>query len=158
MEDIINKFNELLQEMANAVAEAKDEKEAEKLQADWDAKIDIADKEMQKELEAFIKAQDEALFAEQKAAEDEIKRLEKEFEDSVNDLVEKEEDAENTNDNHPLVNTFKKLVREGATPNEIAKQFKESELIEIGKEYGFEWTTKGTKLEKVNLLIEAINK
>ena len=28
----------------------------------------------------------------------------------------------------------------------------------IGKKYGFEWTTRGTKIEKVNLLIEAINK
>lgn len=94
----------------------------------------------------------------EKEIEKEVKRIEKEAQDRFNDNVEQQEDSENINDNHPLVNTFKKLVKEGATADVIAKQFKEDELIEIGKEYGFEFTTKGTKIEKVNLLIEAINK
>lgn len=87
-----------------------------------------------------------------------IKEIEKESSGNIINQVEYQEDSENTNDNNPLVNTFKKLVKEGATVDVIAKQFKGDELIEIGKEYGFEFTTKGTKIEKVNLLIEAINK
>lgn len=94
----------------------------------------------------------------EKEIDKEVKRIEKEAQDRFKDVIEEQEDAQNTNDNHPLVNTFKKLVKEGATADVIAKQFKEDELIEIGKEYGFEFTTKGTKIEKVNLLIEAINK
>ena len=74
------------------------------------------------------------------------------------DVIEDQEDAENTNDNHPLLNTFKKLVKKGEILADIAKQFREEELIEIGKEYGFEFTTKGSKIEKVKLIFEAINK
>ena len=55
-----------------------------------------------------------------------------------------------------MLDTFRKLVEKGTLPKEIAKQFKEVEIIKIGKEYGFEWGNKGTKVEKVNLLIEAI--
>lgn len=90
-------------------------------------------------------------------------KIQKEFEkvgvvEIDKDTIEEQEDAENTNDNHPLVNIFKKLVKEGVSAADISKQFKEEELIEIGKEYGFEWNSKGTKTEKVKLLIEAINK
>lgn len=94
----------------------------------------------------------------EKEIDKEVKRLEKENQDSNIDVVEEQEDSENTNDNHPLVNTFKKLLREGVSAADISKQFREDELIEIGKEYGFKFTTNGTKIEKVNLLIEAINK
>ena len=106
----------------------------------------------------FSKKESELATEIEKEIEKEVKRIEKEAQDRFNDNVEQQEDSENINDNHPLVNTFKKLVKEGATADVIAKQFKEDELIEIGKEYGFEFTTKGTKIEKVNLLIEAINK
>lgn len=78
--------------------------------------------------------------------------------DDVIDVVEDQEDSNNTNDNHPLLGTFRKLVEKGTSPKDIVKQFKEDELLEIGKEYGFEWGNKGTKIEKVNLLIEAMNK
>jgi predicted phage gp36 major capsid-like protein len=152
MEEILDKFNELVQQMANAVAEAKDEKEAEKLQDKWDKDIEKAEAEMQEQLEEFIKAQDDALLAEQKASEEEIKALEKEVEDSFNDTSEEEENAQITEDNHPLLNIFKKLVKLEEDAKSISKRFRESELIEMGKEFGFEWTTKGTKIEKVILL------
>ena len=85
-----------------------------------------------------------------------IKEIEKENNDNIINQVEYQEDLENTNDNNPLVNTFKQLVEKGTLPKDIAKQFKENELVELGKEYGFEWGNKSTKIEKVNLLIEAI--
>lgn len=109
-------------------------------------------------IEEFSKKESELATEIEKEIEKEVKRIEKEAQDRFKDNVEQQEDSENINDNHPLVNTFKKLVKEGATADVISKQFKEDELIEIGKEYGFEFTTKGTKIEKVNLLIESINK
>ena len=109
-------------------------------------------------IKEFSKKEADIAIEIEKETDKETKKKEKEAQDRFNDNVEQQEDSENINDNHPLVNTFKKLVKEGATADVIAKQFKEDELIEIGKEYGFEFTTKGTKIEKVNLLIEAINK
>ena len=124
------------------------------IHAIWEAKIDAASKVFDAEIEAQYQAEVKALAAEQKASEDEIKELEKQEEDSL----EEGEDAENTNDNHPLVNTFKKLVREGVSAEDISKQFKEVELIEIGKEYDLAFTSKGSKLDKVKLIIEVILK
>lgn len=72
------------------------------------------------------------------------------------ELIEVIEDDTNTNDNHPLVNTFEKMVRKRDAAETIAKQFKESELIEIGKEFGLKFSTLGTKTEKVKLIIEKI--
>lgn len=72
------------------------------------------------------------------------------------EVIEEKEDAENTNNNHPLVNTFEKMYKEGAILETIAKQFREGELIEIGKEFELEFTSAGTKLDKVKLIIEKI--
>ena len=104
-------------------------------------------------IKEFSKKEADIAIEIEKETDKETKKKEKETQDRFNDVVEEKEDIENTNDNYPLVNTFKKLLKEGAASEEIAKQFKESELIEIGKKYGFEFNTKGTKIEKVNLLI-----
>jgi hypothetical protein len=50
------------------------------------------------------------------------------------------------------------MVREGVSANDISKQFKESELIEIGKEFNLQFTSKGSKFDKVQLIIEEILK
>lgn len=36
------------------------------------------------------------------------------------------------------------------------KKMTEKEIIEVGKKYGFEWTTKGTKKEKITALSKVI--
>ena len=94
----------------------------------------------------------------EKETEKEVKKREKEAQDSNNDSIEEKEDIENTNNNHSLVNTFEKMYRDGATLAVIARQFRESELIEIGKEFGLEFTSAGTKVDKVKLIIEQLEK
>lgn len=158
MEEIIAEFEAVMAEYNEAYTSTGDGKEQEKIDKKYESIISKAETEMEDAIQAFNKAQDDALLAEQKASEDEIKELEKEEEDSLNDSLEEQEDAENTNDNHPLVNTFKKLVREGVSAADISKQFKEVELIEIGKEYNLAFTSKGNKLDKVKLIIEVILK
>lgn len=75
-----------------------------------------------------------------------------------NDLIEEQEDKENINNNNPLLNTFKKMLKEEASLEIIAKTFRELELIEIAKEFNVILSTKGTKIEKVKLIIELINR
>lgn len=95
MEEIINKFNEIIQQADNAVAEAKSPEEAEKLQSQWDKKIDVAEAQMQKDLEAFIKAEDDALLTEQKQTHE---LLEKE-QDKVEKKIKEKEKKRNANNN-----------------------------------------------------------
>lgn len=107
-------------------------------------------------IESFSKKDSELSIEMQKEIEKEVKRLEKEFEDNSKNVFEEQEDTENTNDNHPLVNTFKKLVRDGNTIEAIAKQFKEEELIDIGREYNLSFTNKGSKTDKVKIIIKEL--
>lgn len=115
--------------------------------------LDEQDAEKHQDLiKAFSEKEDKL----QKSVDKEIEKISEVVSDD--DIKDEQEDSENTNDNDPLVNTFIKLVRENVSVEKIAKIFKDVELIEIGKEYGLEFTTKGTKEEKVKLIIEAINK
>lgn len=156
MEEIIAEFEAVMAEYNEAYTSTEDEKEQEKIDKKYESIISNAEEKMEKDIQEFNKTQDDALLAEQKASEDELKALEKELEDDITDLEEEEEDAQITNDNHPLLNTFKKLIKEEGNVQTISKSFRESELIEIGKKLGFEWTSKGTKVEKVEMLIKAI--
>lgn len=72
MEQIFDKFNNLVNEMADAVALAKTLEEANKIQAEYDIKIEAAEKVLESELEAFNKEQEEILLKEHKASEQEL--------------------------------------------------------------------------------------
>lgn len=75
MEELIEKFNELVNEMANAVAGASTLEEAEKIQSEYDIKIDEAEKQLDSDIEVFLEKQNKELEAEQKASELEIEGL-----------------------------------------------------------------------------------
>lgn len=53
---------------------------------------------------------------------------------------------------------FKLMLSKGSTFPDFNKEFNEPELIEIGNELGLGFTTKGTKKEKIELIIEKLSK
>ena len=139
MEEIFNKFNLVVEQMTDAVANAKDEKDAENIQKQFDAKIESAESVLGYELEAEFKKQEEALKKEHEDSENELKELEEVIEEESN-----------------LLTKFKSYLENGLSEKEITKKFKESELIEICSLLGNEFTFKGTKLEKVIHIIETL--
>lgn len=72
MEEIFERFNTLVQEMADAVAAAENESEAERIQAEYDLRIAAAEVVLEEELEAAFQAQAEELAKEHAASEAEI--------------------------------------------------------------------------------------
>jgi len=69
MEEILQEFNDLIEEMANAVANAKDEKAAIELQNSYDEQIEKAEQKAEKELEELFKKEQQELEKEQKESE-----------------------------------------------------------------------------------------
>lgn len=161
MEEILQEFNNLVDEMAEAVANAIDEKDAAKIQEDFDERISKAEIESEQKLEEFFKKEQEQLEKEQKESEIPEEQEEEGEEGQTEgqteeDIKEEEQDKTIKDNSRPFLDEFKKYIEKGNDAEYITKKFKEAELIEIGKEYGFEWTTKGTKLEKVKTLMELI--
>lgn len=139
MNQIIEKFNKVMEAYNEDYTNAKTDKEREEVQKKYDKEIDKAEATLESELEAEIQADNDKLLAEQKASE-------KESLEAEEDTPVKEESE--------LLKKFKDAIDLG--PKVINTKFKEKELIALGKEFGKEWNYKGTKIDKVKELIALI--
>ena len=126
MEEIIDKFNELVQEMANAVAEAKTQDEADKIQEEYDSRIDKAEVETEAALEEFFKKEQESL---------EKERLESELIIEEEEIVD-EKDEDDSNDDkfikikeHYSVKELKAILKAAGIKG--YSKLKEDELIKL---------------------------
>ena len=57
----IDKFNEILEEMASAIAEATNQEEADEISAEFDIKIEIAEKKLEEAFEKQIQEENDQL-------------------------------------------------------------------------------------------------
>lgn len=136
LDKLITQEIELDEELNKAIME--DIKKT--LEAENDAIKRFADS-----LEKVTKAQFDSILSQ---AEKEIKEAEKPKEYP-------KEDPEDPKDSD-LLTKFKSFHKDGLSVSNISKKFKESELISIGKELGYSWTFKGSKSQKVKLIIEKL--
>ena len=74
----------------------------------------------------------------------------------IKELEKKLKECEESCKKTTLYDLFVEQCNLGKTPKELAKKYTEKELIEMGTYVGFSWTTKGSKADKVKLLIETI--
>lgn len=160
MEEILQEFNNLVDEMAEAVASARNPQQAARIQEDFDERISKAEIESEQKLEEFFKKEQEQLEKEQKESEIPEEQGEGEEvqteEQTEEDIKEEEQDKTIKDNSRPFLDEFKKYVKKGKDAGYITKKFKEVEIIEIGKAFNFKWTTEGLKIEKVRTLMELI--
>lgn len=78
MEDIIAKFEKVMEEYNEKYTEATTQKEQEEINAEYEIKISAAEQVMETEFEEEIKKEDKRLEDEQKASEKELEEEEKE--------------------------------------------------------------------------------
>lgn len=150
-------FDKVMEEYNEAFTSTNNE---DSVNAIWDAKIDAAQIVFDAEIEAEFKADIAVLEAEQKASEDEIKKLESEVE-PIKDTVEIQDTVivdviDTPTKESDLLIKFREYYDQGLTAKQIYPKFTEVELILIGAELGYKWTTAGSKLTKAEAIIEKI--
>lgn len=164
MEKIIERFNNFVAQMADEVAESKTPEETQK---EWDKKIEAEEKIMEAEIEAFIQNENKLLAEEHQESEDALKKQEEEDEAAQKEKdkaaqeeeEEKEEkEEEKIEQKSSFTNDFKEYLSAGLNDDEIAKKFKETDLIEIAKTFGVEMSKKGTKVSKVTIIKNLLEK
>lgn len=132
MEEIFDKFNKLVEQMADEVANSDDPKAT---QEKWDSIIDDAEKQLEVDVEKAVQAEDDALAKEQKEYEDELNSIDDEI--SVDELISTIEDC-----------SFSGLTN----------QFTESQIKEMAVYLGYEGEGEGDLKEMVEFVCKSIEK
>lgn len=139
MEELLAKFEAVMSDYNESYTSAKDDKDRSIIDKEYGSIIDKAEIEMETGMDAFLKAEDEALAKEHQASEDELAALEKEgaekIEDEVEYLKEKADSAKYIAKRYNLSNTKKngystRQIYEHVTGQPAGKQ-PEKELSEI---------------------------
>jgi len=141
----IQEFDAVMEAYNLAYTSTDDPKEQAEIDAKYELLISEAESVLEEALENEIKEQEEILLKEQQESETEIEKLEAE--------ADKETDVQELNLNKDLLIT---MYKEGVSNKNISSAFKEEDLIDLGEDFGFDWTTKGSKISKVNTLVDAM--
>lgn len=144
MESIFDKFNQQVELMASAVAEASSPEEAEKIQFEFDAKIDAAEKELQDAIEQQFKEEQEAIQAEEKAFLDEIKTQEEEDKKKQEEEDKMDEEDEEDEQEEDIEEIRKMLI----------KNYTKPQHSEVLKGAGIEYSSRDSEAILVDLRIK----